>query len=317
MNTQKLFQQKINGLDFTHPVGLAAGFDKNAIIGTDLFNLGFSFVEFGTVTPLPQKGNAKPRIFRLPQQQAIINRMGFNNGGVDNMVKNLNDIQSKKQEKQIIGVNIGKNKTGDIDDYYNCFTQVAPYADYITINISSPNTPGLRDLQKAETIKFLIGKCTNYALKNNITVPIFLKLAPDLDKNQITDLAKASLAVKDEGLCGVILTNTTVTRPSLKTSDHQNLAGGLSGAPLFELSTDILRQFARITQNEIPLIGVGGIMNGKDAYEKIRAGASLLQIYTGFIYGGNYLVRQIIHDMEYHLKQDGYRHISEAIGADL
>ncbi len=314
---ETIFEQKIAGLNFIHPVGVAAGYDKDAISGLNIFRLGFSFAEYGTVTPLAQAGNARPRIFRLPEDKAIINRMGFNNAGMDAVSKNLQKIHAIKKPHHLIGVNIGKNTTGEIDDYLTCFQKFSNVADYITINISSPNTPNLRDLQKPDMIQKLIGQCKNHAEKHNINIPIFLKLAPDLDKEHVNDLAKAVLAGKNEGIDGLILTNTTIERPDHLRNIHKNETGGLSGKPLFESSTEILKQFARITENKIPLIGVGGISNGYQAYQKIRAGACLLQLYTGLIYESNYFTCHILTDMARYLKEDGFSHISEAIGVDL
>ncbi len=311
-----ILSQKIAGLIFQNPVGLAAGFDKNAVTGTNLFKLGFGFVEFGTVTPLPQIGNPKPRLFRLSAEKSIINRMGFNNAGMDRVAHQLQKTHQKKQQQQIIGINIGKNKTGDADDYIKCFARLAPYADYCVINVSSPNTPGLRDLQHVSHLQKLLSQLKEHALKSDINVPIFLKLAPDLDRQYIKDLCKILVLKNDIAIDGLILTNTTIARDNID-SPLKSEAGGLSGAPLFDISTEILRQFASQLDNKIPLIGVGGIMNGADAYQKIRAGASLLQIYTGLIYGGYDIIGKILSDLQQYLHDDGYQHISEAIGADL
>ncbi len=315
-STSDIFSQEIGGLNFTHPVGLAAGFDKDALSGLAMFQSGIGAIELGTVTPKPQKGNLKPRLFRLKEDKAIINRMGFNNKGLARMVSRLNKIKSHKKPNQIIGINIGKNKDGDISDYLTCFKQTAHLVDYMTINISSPNTPNLRDLQTPDMIKKLVSDCKNYAVKNNINAPIFLKLAPDLEPADIKILAKSLLKLQTI-LSGLILTNTTVKRPETLQSKDSNQQGGLSGAPLFESSTNILRQFARETEMQIPIIGVGGISNGLQAYQKIKAGASLVQIYTAMIYQSNYLPAHILNDMAKYMKQDGYTHISQAVGADI
>ncbi|MCH9845406.1 MAG: quinone-dependent dihydroorotate dehydrogenase [Alphaproteobacteria bacterium] len=314
-STSDIFSQEIGGLNFTHPVGLAAGFDKDAVAGLAMFRSGISAIELGTVTPYPQTGNASPRLFRLTEDKAIINRMGFNNAGLDNMVARLEQLNNHKKPHQIIGMNIGKNKTGDITDYLTCFKQTAHLVDYVTINISSPNTPNLRDLQTPDMIKKLVSECKDYAVQHNIKAPIFLKLAPDLDSKDIKILAQSLLKLQNI-LSGLILTNTTIARPEL-ISKHAYQQGGLSGAPLFDISTDILRQFARETEMQIPIIGVGGISNGLQAYQKIKAGASLVQIYTAMIYQSNYLPAHILNDMAKYMKQDGYTHISQAVGAAL
>ncbi|MCH9853304.1 MAG: quinone-dependent dihydroorotate dehydrogenase [Alphaproteobacteria bacterium] len=310
-----IFSQEIGGLNFIHPVGLAAGFDKDGVAGLAMFQSGISAIELGTVTPYPQKGNASPRLFRLKEDKAIINRMGFNNAGLVHMVSRLHKLNNRKKPHQIIGINIGKNKTGEIADYLTCFKQTAHLVDYITINISSPNTPNLRDLQTPDMIQKLVSDCKNHAVQHNITAPIFLKLAPDLELSDIKILAKSLLKLQNI-LSGLILTNTTIARPEL-ISKHKNQQGGLSGAPLFDISTDILKQFARETEMQIPIIGVGGISNGLQAYQKIKAGASLLQIYTAMIYQSNYLPAHILNDMAEYIKQDGYSHISQAVGAEL
>ena len=314
-STSDIFSQEIGGLNFIHPVGLAAGFDKDGVAGLAMFQSGISAIELGTVTPYPQKGNDFPRLFRLTEDKAIINRMGFNNAGLERMVSRLNKLNNHKKPHHIIGINIGKNKTGDIADYLTCFKQTAHLVDYITINISSPNTPNLRDLQTPDMIKKLVSDCKNHAVQHNITAPIFLKLAPDLDPKDIKILGKSLLKLQNI-LSGLILTNTTIARPELQ-SKHAHQQGGLSGAPLFENSTNILRQFARETEMQIPIIGVGGISNGLQAYQKIKAGASLVQIYTAMIYQSNYLPAHILNDMAKYMKQDGYTHISQAVGAEL
>ncbi len=305
------FSQEIVGLHFPNPIGLAAGLDKDAIAGLNLFRLAFGFIELGTVTPLPQGGNPKPRLFRLQSERAIINRMGFNNLGSAHMAASLQLIRQKKQVGQIIGVNIGKNKMGDLQDYLTCFLECAPYSDYVTINISSPNTPGLRDLQNPEIIKKLLSQLKELALQKNISCPIFLKLSPDLPSDLIQPLIQA-VSYAD----ALILTNTTIRREHLPAKYSQE-KGGLSGAPLFDISTDILREFAYGTEGKIPLIGVGGISNAEQAYLKIKAGACLLQIYTALIYGGVTLVADILQGLEIRLKADGFAHISDAVGADL
>ena len=308
---KKFFHQKLWGKDFHLSIGVAAGFDKDAVTGLNLFRLGFGFLEFGTVTPLPQPGNPAPRLFRLPTDKAVINRMGFNNKGTDSMVRNLQKIQKNKNENQIIGVNIGKNKDGRIEDYEICFEKLGAFADYVVINISSPNTVGLREMQNPETIKKLLDRLKEIKTTHNFSCAILLKFAPDIDKASIKPLAKAALDAD-----GLILTNTTVERAGLKdTNRHES--GGLSGAPLFDISTRILKEFAYHIQGEIPLIGVGGISNAAQAYAKIRAGASLLQLYTGLIYGNPKMVVEMMMSLEEKIKADGFAHISQAIGKDV
>ena len=241
-STSKIFSQEIGGLKFIHPVGFAAGCDKDAVSGLAMFQSGISAIELGTVTPKPQKGNVSPRLFSLKEDRAIINRMGFNNAGLEHMVGRLNKLKNHKKQHQIIGINIGKNKDGELTDYLTCFKQTAHLVDYITINISSPNTPNLRDLQTPDMIKKLVSDCKNYAVKNNIKAPIFLKLAPDLESADIKILAKSLLKLQTI-LSGLILTNTTVKRPETLQSQHSNQQGGLSGEPLFDISTNILRKF--------------------------------------------------------------------------
>ena len=308
---KKFFHQKLWGKDFHLPIGLAAGFDKDAVTKLNLFRLGFGFLEFGTVTPLPQSGNPAPRLFRLPTDRAVINRMGFNNKGAHSMVRNLQEIQKIKNKKQIIGVNIGKNKNGAMEDYQTCFEKLGALADYVVINISSPNTVGLREMQNPETIKKLLDRLKEIKAIHNFSCPILLKFAPDIDKASIKPLAKAALEAD-----GLILTNTTVGRAGL-TDANRHQTGGLSGAPLFDISTRILKEFAYHIQGDIPLIGVGGISNADQAYEKIRAGASLLQLYTGLIYGNPKMVTEMMMSLEEKIKADGFTHISQAIGKDV
>lgn len=284
----------VMGIDFPNAVGLAAGLDKNAQHIDALAQCGFGFIEVGTVTPLAQPGNDRPRLFRLPADNAIINRMGFNNAGVEALIKNV----KKSHSSCVLGINIGKNKATPlekaVDDYLACMQQVYRYADYITINISSPNTPGLRDLQHGEGLTVLLTQLKNKQAELNQQyqryVPLAVKIAPDLSESEIKDIAKRLLSAKIDG---VIATNTTNSRPSsLKCKNVVNEAGGLSGAPVFELSTYVLKQLVDALKGKIPVIAVGGISSAKDAQEKINAGASLVQIYTGFIYAGPQLINE-------------------------
>jgi len=284
----------VMGIKFPNAVGLAAGLDKNAGHIDALAQCGFGFIEVGTVTPLPQPGNDKPRLFRLPADNAIINRMGFNNSGVEALINNV----KKSHISCVLGINIGKNKDtpleNAVDDYLACMQQVYDYADYITINISSPNTPGLRDLQHGEGLTALLtqlkSKQAELKQQYNRYVPLAVKIAPDLDESEIQDIAKRLLSAEIDG---VIATNTTNSRPaSLKCKNIANEAGGLSGAPVFELSTHVLKQLVDALEGKIPVIAAGGISSAKDALEKINAGASLVQIYTGFIYAGPPLINE-------------------------
>ena len=308
-------QQNICGLNFDNPVGLSAGFDKNAEIISTLFRFGFGFVEAGTVTPIAQSGNEMPRLFRLKEDKALINRLGFNNLGADYFYHNIAKLP--KTANKIIGINIGKNK--DTQDFYSDYLQLLEKfylnADYITINISSPNTKNLRDIQNVENLTILIEKLT--ASKNSWhqihqkNTPLFLKIAPDLSINQLEDIASVALKYQIDG---VIISNTTIARSHDLKSQNSTQNGGLSGAPLFNQSTAILKEFHRLTKGQIKLIGVGGISNGAEAYEKIKSGASLIQIYSAFIYQGFSLVEEIKKYLSDNLKKDGFKNISEAVG---
>ena len=288
----------VMGITFPNAVGLAAGMDKNARHIDALSQCGFGFVEVGTVTPLAQPGNDKPRLFRLQADHAIINRMGFNNEGVDTLVDHVKQSNWYKQNtgRCILGINIGKNKAtpleNAVDDYLICMQQVYPYADYITINISSPNTPGLRKLQHGEGLSDLLvqlkNKQSELNQKTHRYVPLAVKIAPDLDEAEIKDIADRLLAAEIDA---VIATNTTNGRPSsLVCQQLATEAGGLSGQPILDLSTRVLKQLVKVLDSKIPVIAVGGISSAADAMEKINAGASLVQIYTGFIYSGPKLI---------------------------
>lgn len=283
------------GLTFPNPVGLAAGLDKDGAYIDGLAALGFGFIEIGTVTPRAQPGNPKPRMFRLPEAQALINRMGFNNGGVDAFVRNVQASRFYQEQRGILGLNIGKNADTPIeratDDYLYCLDKVYPYAAYVTVNISSPNTKNLRQLQQASEIDALLSALkmaqSQLADKHGRYVPLVLKIAPDLDDEQIDTIASALLR---HHIDGVIATNTTITRDAVQGLAHANETGGLSGAPVRDLSTRVVRALHQVLQGEIPIIGVGGILSGSDASEKMAAGASLVQLYTGLIYRGPALV---------------------------
>ena len=316
-NDNKLHQH-LWGLDFKNPIGLAAGFDKNAEVISQLFDLGFGFVEAGTVTPKPQIGNDKPRIFRLSKDQAIINNLGFNSQGIEIVKSKLERINLNIFSKGIIGINIGKNKSSEnaFEDYCLGLKELGPLVHYIVINISSPNTPGLRDLQKKDKINQLAKKLLMIKKNNeNLTTkPILFKISPDLDDQQIRDIALSSLAL---GIDGIIISNSTIDRPLTLQSSHKNKIGGLSGQPLLKKSTVLLKKMYNLTNGQIPLIGVGGICNGFDCYEKIKSGASLVQLYTSLIYKGPSLVEKIKKELLSCLVTDGFKNIKEAIGKDV
>jgi len=290
---RKSLERTLFGIRFANPVGLAAGLDKDAKVIDELASFGFGFIEIGTLTPKPQPGNDKPRLFRLPQDKALINRMGFNNEGVEAAVERLR----KRKSKVIVGGNIGKNKaTANEDalkDYITCFHALDPYVDYFVINVSSPNTPGLRELQEKEPLERLLSTIKALSLKSEKPKPVLLKIAPDLSWHQVDDVVEILLVTKTDG---VIATNTTISRDGLKTDSAavQNIGnGGLSGAPLRDHSTEVIRYLRGKLGDAYPIIGVGGIMKPEDALEKLNAGANLVQLYTGFIYEGPGLVKRI------------------------
>ena len=276
---------------------------------------GFGFVEVGTVTPNKQRGNEKPRVFRLFEDKAIINHLGFNNLGSERILSNLKSFYEDKDIKEVVGVNIGKNKSteNDIDDYLYCFEKLGIYCDYITINISSPNTPGLRDLQLRGRIETLVKKIQKRQLeiKELIKKPIFIKISPDLNDEQLRDIALMSLA---NNVNGLIISNSTIRRPDTLTSGYKNEVGGLSGKPIFIDSTILLKKMYSLTNGQITLIGVGGISSGYECYEKIKAGASLVQLYTALVYQGPKIINKILKELNELIKIDGYKSISDAIG---
>jgi len=285
--------RRVMGLDFPNPVGLAAGLDKNGDYIDALAALGFGFIEIGTITPRPQPGNPKPRLFRIPPANAIINRMGFNNDGVDKLIENV----KKAKYRGILGINIGKNFDTPIekaaDDYLICLRKVYPHASYVTVNISSPNTKNLRQLQQSSELEALLDALKNeqgkLAQTHGRHVPLALKIAPDLSTEEIIQIADLLLKYQIEG---VVATNTTLSREGVAGLPHGDEAGGLSGAPVRTKSTSVVKQLSLALGNKIPIIGVGGIMNGLDAKEKILAGASLVQFYSGFIYRGPALIKE-------------------------
>lgn len=288
------------GLTFVNPVGLGAGFDKNATWLSELNRLGFGFVEIGTVTPRPQPGNEKPRLFRLPADKALINRMGFNNAGAAAVAENLKKYLASPEHagrRMIIGGNIGKNKDTPNEeawkDYVTCFETLRPHVDYFVVNISSPNTPGLRDLQQKENIRKILEPLQAMNVSAGVNKPILVKIAPDLGSGQLDDIAALAMEMK---WSGIIIANTTISREGLLTTGKkidQIGAGGLSGMPLKKKSTDMIRYFHSKTEGKIPIIASGGIFSGEDASEKIEAGASLVQVWTGFVYEGPAIVKKI------------------------
>lgn len=288
---------KVLGLEFPNPVGLAAGLDKNGECIEGFGQMGFGFVEIGTITPVGQLGNPKPRIFRIPEKNAIINRMGFNNQGVDNLIENV----KKANYKGILGINIGKNKDTPNEkgheDYVICMQKVYQYADYITVNISSPNTPGLRDLQFGDSLTVLLSAVKEQQVElekiHGKYVPVLVKIAPDMDEVAIEQVVECIIR---EGMDGVIATNTTLSRDAVQGLKHAEEMGGLSGDPVRDMSTDVIRKIRSIDKN-LPIIGVGGINSPEAAKQKLEAGASLVQIYTNFIYQGPKLIKDIVNSL--------------------
>ncbi len=295
-NSPKL-ERELFGIKFKNPIGLAAGLDKDSKLIDELACLGFGFIEIGTLTPKPQSGNDKPRLFRLPEDQALINRMGFNNEGVLAAVGRL----KKRKSKIIVGGNIGKNKTTPndkaVDDYNYCFEALYPYVDYFVVNVSSPNTPGLRELQEKEPLKNLMQHVKSLSAQKEKPKPVLLKIAPDLTESQLDDIVEILLETKTDG---VIATNTTISRDRLSTFSETVSKignGGLSGRPLASKSTEVISYLRFKLGKNYPIIGVGGIMQPEDAVEKIKAGADLVQVYTGFIYEGPGFVKRICKEL--------------------
>jgi len=311
------------GLKFRNPIGLAAGFDKNAEVFADVLNFGFGFVEIGTITPQPQPGNPQPRLFRAPESQAVINRFGFNSDGLKACLQRIaawHDstrfaLNTDRERRGLVGINIGANKDSSdpIADYVTGYKEVAAYANYVTINISSPNTPGLRDLQGQEKLTELLQRVTAARAEHTFKPPLFIKIAPDLTDEQMETLVQTILSADIQGL---IVGNTTVSRIGHLPKDFAKEEGGLSGKPLFYLSTRVLSQIYKLTQGKIPLIGCGGISSGADAYAKIRAGASLVQLYTALVFEGPGLIPIIKRDLVALLRRDGFKSINEAVGVD-
>lgn len=286
-------ERELFGLKFPNPVGLAAGFDKDAKLIDEMSNLGFGFIEIGTITPKGQPGNPQPRLYRLPEDQSLINRMGFNNGGAIEAVERL----KRRKSHVIVGGNIGKNKNTPNDkaeeDYLICFRELFDYVDYFVVNVSSPNTPNLRDLQEKEPLKALLSRLQNENDQRSNRKPILLKIAPDLTNEQLDDVVEIVL---DTNIDGVIATNTTISREGMNTPEKVVAdigAGGLSGKTVRGRSTEVIRYLHKKSEGQFPIIGVGGIFTAKDALEKLKAGASLVQVYTGFVYEGPAMVKRI------------------------
>lgn len=298
-------ETNVFGKKFKNPLGLAAGFDKDAEVLKPLLDMGFGFVEAGTVTPKPQAGNPKPRVFRDVENRSVINRMGFPGKGIGHFKNNIAAFRGKQQG--IVGVNIGINKdaVSPLEDYRQGMTELASFADYMVINVSSPNTLGLRSLQAKEELDKILSGLQKSA------VPLLLKIAPDLDMQQKTDIAEVVLARKIDGL---IVSNTTVARPEKLAARLKSEKGGLSGALLKDIATQTIRDMYRLTGGRLPIIGVGGVSCAEDAYEKIRAGAALVQLYTALVYEGPLLIPRILEGLVRLLEKDGFRNVSEAVG---
>jgi len=299
----------VAGLTFPNPLGMAAGFDKDAEVPDQLLGLGFGFAEVGSITPRPQAGNPKPRLFRLVEDRAVINRMGFNNAGAEVARDRL---QRRADRPGIVGVNVGANKDSEdrIADYVTMTRTMAPLASYLAVNISSPNTPGLRALQDESALAGLLDAVIE--ARGPSGPPVFLKVAPDLEPADIDAIARIAI---ERQLGALIVSNTTISRPQLA-SPHAGEAGGLSGAPLRDLAQQRLRDFRTATGGSIPLVGVGGIASAEDAWARIRAGASLVQLYSAMVYGGPGLPRQILHGLEELMRLDGFASIAEAVGSE-
>lgn len=304
-----ILKQRLWGLDFANPVGLAAGYDKDGRVPDAGLGLGFGFVEIGTVTPRPQPGNPKPRIFRLDEDRAIVNRLGFNSGGIEVVAGRL----ARRSRIGIVGLNLGRNRDS-VDaaaDYEEGIRRGAALADYLVVNVSSPNTPGLRDLQRRAALEGLLLRLLRAREQSRARTPLLLKIAPDLTAEERSDIARVAL---DTGIDGLIVSNTTVERPAGLRSKAANEAGGLSGRPLFAASTSLLAEMYRLTEGRLALVGVGGIESAAGAYAKIRAGARLVQLYTALVFAGPALVGRIKRGLAEALRRDGFAAIADAVG---
>ncbi|WP_068301119.1 quinone-dependent dihydroorotate dehydrogenase [Pararhodobacter sp. CCB-MM2] len=306
--TSPRLRTQVAGLELPNPVGLAAGFDKNAVALAPLARAGFGFVEVGAATPRPQPGNPKPRLFRLTEDRAVINRFGFNNEGAEAVATRLR----ARRAGPVVGLNLGANKdsTDRAQDFVSVLTTCGPFVDFATVNVSSPNTEKLRDLQGADALRGLLAGVVSRRDELERRIPIFLKIAPDLNAQELSDIAGVAL---ETGIDAVIATNTTLGRDGLK-SGHKGEMGGLSGAPLFEKSTRVLAQLSKLLDGRLPLIGVGGIASAEDVYAKIRAGASAVQIYSALVYEGFSLVPRVARGLDTLLARDGFATVAEAVG---
>jgi dihydroorotate dehydrogenase len=311
VENEHMLNIEIFGKRFPNPIGLAAGFDKSAEVYNSILKLGFGFVEVGTVTPLKQYGNPKPRIFRLENDNALINRLGFNNDGIEKVKKRINS----EKKNGVVGVNIGPNKNtkNQKNDFCIGLENFLDIADYITINISSPNTEGLRDFHDHEKLKDLLATLNKLKNEKNNNIPLMLKVSPDLNDDQINGIIEI---IKASNISGVIIANTTNENRNNLVHNFKDEKGGLSGEPLQKISTNMIKKFYKKLNGKIPIIGVGGVNSGKSAYEKILAGASLLQLYTGLIYKGPLIIKTIKKELIQILKSEGFNNINEAVGKD-
>jgi dihydroorotate dehydrogenase len=307
--TSQRLRTTLAGLDLPNPVGLAAGFDKNATALAPLARAGFGFIEVGAATPRPQPGNPKPRLFRLTEDRAAINRFGFNNDGMEAIAARL----AARPRGAVVGLNLGANKDSEdrSADFSTVLAHCGPHVDFATVNVSSPNTENLRDLQGKAALAALLAGVMEAQATLDVAIPVFLKIAPDLDPSEIEDIAEVALS---SGISGIIATNTTKSREGLQ-SVHRDEMGGLSGAPLFEMSTRVLARLSLLTEGRMPLIGVGGVGSAEQAYAKIRAGASAVQLYTALVYGGLSLAAEIARGLDRLLARDGFTTVAEAVGA--
>ena len=307
---EHLLETKLFEKTLKNPIGLAAGFDKSAEVYNSLFKLGFGFVEVGTITPKQQFGNVKPRIFRLEKDKALINRLGFNNDGLDIVSQRL----KQNSPSGILGINIGPNKDTDdrIDDYLKCLNILNTYSDYITINISSPNTPGLRELHEEKYLNDLLSKIDMFKKKKNISKPMVVKISPDIKDHEISYIIEI---LKKFKIKGIIISNTTDSNRDNLISEHKNELGGLSGEPIIQISNNLIKKFYKEIKKEITIIGVGGVNSGETAFEKIKSGASLCQLYTGMIYEGPGVVKKIKKELIDIFKKENIKNLNEIIGA--
>ena len=309
VQNEEILETKIFDTKIKNPIGLAAGFDKSAEVYNSLFRFGFGFIEIGTVTPKEQYGNPKPRVFRLENDRALINRLGFNNDGIEKVSQRL----KKNSPSGFLGINIGPNKDSEnrIGDYLKCIKEINTFANYITINISSPNTPGLRDFHDQSTLKNLLKDITDFTKKNNINKPLALKVSPDIENKEIGSIIESTKKFKINAL---IISNTTDKNRDNLIGTNKSEIGGLSGAPLSNISNNLIKKFYRETKGDIIIIGVGGISSGLSAYEKLKSGANLLQLYTGMVYEGPGIVKKIKSELIDILKKEKIKNVSEIVG---